>query len=271
MYAFLNHRSSCFLDTVLVAMFSSTRDFDVCLGLESPETPFAQALANEIRRLRKSNDLDCGWVITRLRFLMGPPWDDGTPQSAVDFLHALLDKLKVEQLGWSKHMIAYVPRDMVGGPLPDVRVSEIEGFRMQLAVAGEHKTLSNVFDIVETVLPPEAESYSTVTFSILVEAPVLVFEVGRSVSTHRVEYGITTKNGRIFMDASEAEYTLTGVVCRIDEHYMGFVWVPESGWGMYDDTQNKGAIMCVSHPEKTNKQPSRFGELFFYVETHPSW
>jgi hypothetical protein len=260
MHAFLNHRSSCFMDTVLVAMFASTPAFD---GLTSGPTPLAHELRAELRRLRGG----AAHRVTRLRTLMGSPWDNGTPQSAVDFLHALFDKLGVKQVGWQTHRIAYVPRARAAHPA-DIRTSEREGFRIHLAVAGQHPSLSSLFERTETVLPPHAESHSTLSSIMLMDAPLLIFEVGRTAgATHRVEYGITGADGRIFMQVGRVEYTLVGVVCRTGGHYVGFVWGPKSGWGSYDDMHPQGAILDVDHPEfHSGRAPSRFGELFFFVQ-----
>ena len=48
MYAFINHRSSCFLDTLLVALFAYARQFDDVLHTR---TPFSVALVAEVKRL----------------------------------------------------------------------------------------------------------------------------------------------------------------------------------------------------------------------------
>jgi len=141
---------------------------------------------------------------------------------------------------------------------------------MHLAVPGQHAALHNALEMRETVLPPDAESHSTMSSIRLMDAPVLVFEVARTaVSTQRIEYGVTenARTARIFMDVDNEEYTLVGVVCRAGSHYVGVVWVQDTGWGVYDDTQHDGAILAISHPENTPAPPSRFGELFFYVQT----
>jgi hypothetical protein len=263
MYAFVNHRCSCFLDTVLVVMFLTSMKFDFILG--DTTIPVVRALRDEVARLRTRNDR--GWVVTQLRELMGPPWNDGHPQSAVDFFHALLDCVKVESLGKLKHVIAYVSKG--ADTHQDICTSDAEGFRVHLAVAGQHVSLEDVFEVQETMLPPEAESYATVSFMTLVAAPVLVFEVGRNANTDPVQYGITSggEQARISIEVNLVEYTLVGVVCRVREHYMGFVWHPD-GWGVYDDLVEGGAIFKCKHPEECPNAPSRFGELFFYVLGH---
>ena len=276
MHAFINHRSSCFLDTLLVAMFTTTTSFDHLFhphdnNNNNNNNIVARTLEGEVRRLRSQEADTCGWKITTLRNLLGSPWNNGHPQSAVDFLHALLDALEVKSLGTLRHVIAYLPHTRTT-MLNDVRMSNVEGFRMQLAVAGQHASLVDVFKVQKMVLPPGAESYATVNGIILEDAPVLVFEVGRNDSTARVEYGSTAARAmRIFILVKDVEYTLVGVVCRTNGHYMGFVWGEQEeeegcGWGVYDDAQENGAIVKTGHPENHSKgSPSRFGELFFYV------
>jgi len=258
MYAFLNHRSSCFLDTVVVVMFMHSTVFD---DLLQKNIPVARALANEVNRLRGKPS--SGWVVAHLRELMGSPWDNGEPQSAVDFFHAVLDRLEVKYLGLHKHLIGYIPRT-APSTLADVRLSEVEGFRVHLAVAGQHASLTDVFELEETVLPPAAESYATVATIILEDAPVLVFEVGRNASIERVEYGRSAADTRIFIDVNDVVYMLEGVVCRISGHYIGFIW-GEGGWMVYDDARGGGEIRTTEHPERHRSAPSLFGELFFYT------
>jgi len=224
MYAFLNHRSSCFLDTVIVVMFMQSTVFDDVL--QKNHLPVARALTDEVTRLRGNPSR--GWVVAHLRELMGSPWDNGEPQSAVDFFHAVLDRLEVQYLGFHKHMIGYIPRT-VPATLADVRLSAVEGFRVHLVVAGHHAALTDVFELEETVLPAEAESYATVATIILEDAPLLVFEVGRNASTDRVEYGSSATDTRIFIDVNDVVYTLEGVVCRVSGHYIGFIW-GAGGW-----------------------------------------
>jgi hypothetical protein len=202
-----------------------------------------------------------------VRILMGPPWDNGQAQSAVDFLHALLIALGVTSLGKQRHLIAYVPRSST--PVTDIRMSELEDFLLHLAVAGQHPSIEDIFSLHECVLPADAESYATMSGLILHDAPVIIVEIGRNASTARMNYGTTLSSMRTFIKVNDSEYTLVGIVCRVEGHYMGFVW-GNGEWGVYDDAREGGAIVGTAHPEQHAVAPSRYGELFFYTQSTTS-
>ena len=115
------------------------------------------------------------------------------------------------------------------------------------------------------MLPPDAESYATLTGLCLHTARVLIVEIGRTTSTARMEYGHLAASGHMFITVNNTKYMLVGIVCRIEGHYMGFVWA--DGWGVYDDAREFGAIVRTAHPEQHEVAPSRYGELFFYSKS----
>jgi hypothetical protein len=259
MFAFVNDRASCFMDTVIVAMFAGTTAFDAMLNVDND---VAVALRHEVHQLR--NNAPRGWVITTLRQLMGGVWNNGEPQSAVDFLQALLKLLGVVRFGRLRHMIAYIPRNRTA--TPDIRWSSDEDFSIHLAVAGQHASLVDIFNLTETVLPDDADSFATVQGIVLTEAPVLIFEVGRNASTALMSYGSTiSATNAIAIAIDKVQYVLVSIVCRVGSHYMGFIW-NSVAWGLYDDAHAGGLITAVHHPEQTHCAPSRYGELFFYIK-----
>jgi len=266
MYAFLNHRSSCYLDSVLVAMFLTHQNFQDALHVStSSSSPLVRAVSDEITRLHSLKPR--GWICNDVRRHMGAPWNTNTPQSCVDCFHALLDGMRVSSLGTLTHTITYLAHNTTRR---ETHTSDVEEFRVQLAVAGQHTSLENVFEPQGTILPNHAESFATIhTIQLEQHSSVLVFEVARcDTCIQKVEYGVTSSPMlRVVMVVQDVEWTLIGVVCRTGNHYVAFVWHDEAGWGFYDDAHNQGAVVECDHPEVTHAPPSRFGELFFYGET----
>jgi phosphoribosylcarboxyaminoimidazole (NCAIR) mutase len=227
--------------------------------LEYPRTKVASVLHREVERLL--NPPNRGWVCTELREAMGSPWDTPTIQSAVDFFHALLDMCGVSNIGYQTERVTRTPRDP--GKTQEVEVTQKEGFRAHLAVAGMHESLSSVFSRVETIDVPTSEFKHVQTVVDLTYAPVLVMEVGRNTSGELIQYGVSTPYKHITMDIGTNTYTLMGVVCRKDTHYVAIIF-RNSKWWVYNDLMENGVMLECAHPELTPYKPSRYGELFFY-------
>jgi hypothetical protein len=254
MFAFVNDRQSCYLDAVLVCMFSDHEGFDFLW--EHRRTPVARLLHAEATRLQQPNAQ--GWACTDLRAAMGSPWDTPTTQSAVDFFHALLDKCDVESLGYQTEKVIRTPRDRTKSI--EVEVLREQGFRVHLAVAGVHTSLAHIFSTIEFIDVPTSEFVSIQTLIDPTLATVLVIEVGRNDSTLPISYGDTTG----MMQVGEEQYELTAVVCRKAGHYNAFIR-KGSEWWFYDDLlPSANFARCTQHPEHTSYKPSRYGELFFY-------
>ena len=262
MYAFVNQRSSCFLDTVIVVMFS-TPAFDSLVRWHlADQNPVINALSHEVGRLRRQEESQ-GWEITGFRELMGSPWNNGEPQSAVDFMHALFKACGVAGIGTLRRIHATIPRTY--GP-SHAYLSDIELYSVHLAIAGQHHCLVDVLAPKLALLPAEAAAYATITGIVLEDAPVVIFEVGRTTSTACISYGTDSDtSAQISIQLNEGIYILIGVVCRKHAHYVGFIWSDLSGWGIYDDLVAAGAIRAVKHPETHEIPPSRFGELFYFI------
>lgn len=251
MYAFANNRQSCYMDSVLVCMFAPADCFDFMVAnpLHS-NAAVMSALQVEVDRLQAGGHRS-SWVLGRFRHLMGAPWNTDSSQSAVDFFHALLDAGGVKHLGTQTRVTTHTPRDTQ--KRREVAVVHEDPFRVHTVIAGYHKSLRDAFS--NTEYAPPASKYFSITSSIELDVPdVLVFEVGRNDSTHSMRYGdkMRINDGH--------NYVLCGVVCRVDSHYVAYVWM--GGWYFYDDLV--GALLRSEHPETRKIAPSRYGELFFY-------
>lgn len=256
MFAYENDRNSCYIDTVLVCMFTSTHVFDFVW--EHPRTRVAKLLEIEATRLRQPQGT--GWVCTDLRNAMGQPWNTSTPQSAVDCFHALLDMCGVSNLGYQQEQVFRTPRALKPVETSEAREQE---FRVHLAVAGVHESLYSVFITTEDIDVSTSEYRSVKTKLLLTYAPVLVFEVGRNESNAPIEYGYVREDNSVTLHVCMDVYTLTSVVCRKGAHYIAFVW-KDSNWWFYDDLLGARLVRC-GRPELTPYMPSRYGELFFYT------
>lgn len=259
MHSLRNHNNSCFLDTLLVVMFSKSVAFDFIFQSVAP-TQLVLLLAKEVYRIRTPS-LN-GWVCSEFRNAMGAPWNAGTTQSSVDLLHAILDKVNIPYLGSTITTIQYIAHENTTKQIGP------EGCRIHLAVAGEHNALSDVFRTRVDVLPSDAESFATNTTVRPVGSPhVLVIEVGRNDSVADVAYGTSASDHTqmITCEFANIVYKLLGVVCRVNNHYVGWVFCADSGWMFYNDLATGNELTNSTHPEMNNiARPSRYGELFFY-------
>lgn len=262
MYAYVNNRHSCYADSVLVAMFAPSDAFTFLL--DRPRTRVAGMLDKENTKMLNLGLDNRGTTCESLRLEMGEPWSTPFDQSAVDFFHALLDMCGATHLGTQIQTLVYRPKDETK-PV-EVRTMPEDTFRAHVAVAGIHDHLSDVFHHVLHTDSPSAESKSILTTISLIDAPSLVFEVGRNDSTADVGYGYTRGDGAIYLDVDETEYMLISVVCRKNNHYTTYVWLDEQ-WHYHDGMKSNGRLTECDHLEVNNVPPSRYGELFFYVET----
>lgn len=255
MYAFANDRQSCYSDSVLLCMLLMD-DFDFLM--EHPRTPVSTALETEAGRLSvpQTQPWVCG-----LRAAMGSPWDEDSPNSAVDFFHALLDMCGVSNIGYQTEKVIRTPRDPTRQT--EVVVSRQEGFRAHLAVAGVHTSLTGAFSSVETIDAPSSEFQSVQMVLDLTHARALVVEVGRNNSDKPMHYGESGNSNLITMCVGAQMYILAGVVCRKNGHYISMIW-KDSKWWLYDDLLEGENVVESTHPERTHYKPSRYGELFFY-------
>ena len=259
MFGFVNTRQSCYADTVLVCMLLPTHAFDHLW--EHPRTTVAGYLQAEADRLRAQQSHS--WACTELRNSMGFPWNTSSTQSAVDFFHALLDMCGVSHLGYQTEHVYRIPREPKRF---EVERSEGQGFRVHLAVAGMHRSLLDVFETVEHIGEPTSEFKIVKTVVTVTQAPMLVFEVGRNDSENLIHYGYSDISMEVTMKLWYEVYTLVGMVCRKQAHYVAFVW-KDSKWWFYDDVVPGENIVVCEHPELTPYKPSRYGELFFYRRT----
>lgn len=251
MQAFINHRHSCYLDSLLVAMYVGMDDFDILW--ERPCTNFASCLRRQVEKLHNPTP---HMTTAELRKQMGGQWDDGSVQSAVDCFHAILDLCGVSELGFQNEKVVRLPR---ADKPPEIDIARLEGFRAHLAVAGIHDSLADVFSTVEHSDLPTSEYESIETVLEITHAPMLVFEVGRNHSNARVAYGVGYRP--ITLRVGPEDYLLCGIVCRKHAHYVSFVWKDDQ-WLIYDDM--RGDLLPCAHPELSDFPPSRYGEMFFY-------
>jgi hypothetical protein len=264
MHAFLNDGQSCYMDTVLVCMFVPTDGFDFML--KHPRRPVMKALNDEVDRLHREVQVAMDgqashaapWVLGDFRRLMGNPWNTNSSQSAVDFLHALLDTSGVMYLGTQTVSTTHIPRDPQSPE--EFSVLQDDAFRIHTVMAGYHKSLSSAMSHVEH-MPDGVSKYSSIVTDIEVDDPdVLVFEVGRNHSTDAMHYGSMHGDEKCTLGVGDKTYVLFGVICRKSGHYVAYLWM--CGWYFYDDL--KGVVVACQHPETCEITPSQFGELFFY-------
>lgn len=245
MRAYANINQSCYADSVLVAMFAPTDAFHFMVG--RPTTTVSDALMDEIRVLTTLDDSPA--TCAGLRNAMGGAWATPHAQSAVDFMHALLDACAVTNIGTQEE---HTRRVYTSGRT-ETSVQSGVGFRIHTVVAGLHTTLLGAFvDVTEPGSGSVARVTTTITPTV---APVLVFEVARAGSAARVDYAQ-------LLEVDTRTYSLVGVVCLRDAHYSACVHV-DGAWWWYDDTHRGGEFVGVRDPEAVHA--SKFGELFIYI------
>lgn len=256
------------MDTVLVCMFLPTDGFEFML--KHPRGSVIKALNIEVMELNHqfqmevepgipANEHQTSWVLGEFRRLMGKPWNTNSSQSAVDFLHALLDVSGVMYLGTQTVSTTHIPRDPQSPN--EFSVLQEDTFRIHTVIAGYHQSLSNAFSHVEHMPDDAMSKYASIVTDIELDDPdVLVFEVGRNDSTDTMHYGSMHGNEECTLLVGDKTYVLFGVVCRTRAHYVAYMWM--TGWYFYDDMQ--GVVTPCKHPETQKVTPSRHGELFFY-------
>lgn len=254
MYAFVNNAQSCYMDAVLVCMLAPTDCFEFMLG----GTETADALETQAHMLTSELPTQ-GWALKQLRQVMGPPWNTNSAQSAVDFFHALLDMCGVEELGTQSVTTCHVPRDTRKPEERDILHNDT--FRVHTVIAGYHASLLDSMFNTEHMQDPTSK-YTSIITNIQVHSPdVLVFEVARNDSTSPVHYGSLRGGEECVLKINAQTYVLFGVVCRVQAHYVAYVWMQD--WFFYDD-MDKGKVVECAHPEASRIKPSRYGEMFFY-------
>jgi len=247
-YGFRWNENSCYIDTLLAVMFTTTRKFDFIFKKESN---LALELKERVAKLRDNSlraeyerDPESGGTCSSIRELLGERWKKGADDAAALFSE-LFTKLKILRL--------FKIKTTTDG------VVTTRGYITLPLHVGEHTKVTDLFSARVS-----QNGQQTRDELIVEKSPVFVCEVERGNLKTEVDYGTHLLDGSVVLTINSTTYLLKGVVSYFGGHYVGFMW-HRTHWYYYDDLgeaqlERFPSLKKISGPHR----PSRTGQLFFY-------
>ena len=268
-YGFKWVNNSCYIDSLIVAMFYTTTAFDFIFKNKSTVN-LSGFLKSTVERLR-ANKVE-GTTCSTIRDKLGGEWDENLMKASDEVLEKILQDLKIPGL-FKITAIEFVQ----------------EGSRVLEAQSGTLLTL-NIFDspLVEHIFEETAQNQYILHFA---ESKVFVCTVnrvqrilsdGRPVTDNKIEcnYGDNLDDGSFVLTLKTpekyqylstngdktAKYLLTGVVCHHGgNHYVAYMWDKRiKQWYFYDDINNNAKIVQINSLRASQYPPEFYGQMFFY-------